>query len=118
MQVFRDRFEAGRKLAEALSRYAKRDDVTVLALARGGVPVGSELANALEAPLDVFLVKRLVAPGDDGMTLGAIATGGIRILNFSVVNGFDYTESEIEAIEAKARRELALADRDYRGGRG
>lgn len=118
MQVFRDRFEAGRKLAEALSHYAKRQDVTVLALPRGGVPVGSELANALELPLDVFLVKRLVAPGDDGLTLGAIATGGIRILNFSVVNGFDYTESEIEAIEAKARREIALADREYRADRG
>lgn len=119
MKTFRDRFEAGRKLAGPLSRYAGDPDVVVLALPKGGVPVGSELADELEVPLDVFLVRRLVSsPDEHGMTLGAIAIGGVRILNFSVVNGFDFTESEVDAIEGKARRELALAEREYRPGRG
>ena len=82
---FRDRTQAGRLLAERLGEYARRDDVVVLALPRGGVPVAYEVASALEAPLDVFLVRKLGVPGHEEHALGAIATGGIRVLNTPVV---------------------------------
>ena len=83
-QRFRDRAHAGRLLAERLRDYAGRDDVVVLGLPRGGVPVGYEIAGALDAPLDVFLVRKLGVPGHEEHALGAIATGGIRVLNTPV----------------------------------
>ena len=83
--LFRDRTDAGRQLAEELSGYADRQEVTVLALPRGGVPVAYEVARALGAPLDIFLVRKLGVPGQEELTMGAIATGGVRVVNESVV---------------------------------
>jgi putative phosphoribosyl transferase len=82
---FRDRTEAGRLLAEQLRRYAGRDDVVVLALPRGGVPVAFEVSRALDAPLHVFLVRKLGVPGHEELALGAIATGGVRVLNKQLI---------------------------------
>src|SRR5438132_8917599 len=84
--LFRDRSEAGRRLAEKLAAYANRPDVLVLALPRGGVPVAYEVARALKAPLDVFLVRKLGVPGHEELAMGAIATGGVRVLNDEVVS--------------------------------
>ena len=114
---FRDRTQAGRLLAERLGEYARRDDVVVLALPRGGVPVAYEVASALEAPLDVFLVRKLGVPGHEEHALGAIATGGIRVLNTPVVESLNLPAEWIEAIDAKARRELRRREQAYRGDR-
>src|SRR4030088_547412 len=83
--LFRDRREAGRSLAAKLAAYANRPDVIVLGLPRGGVPVAYEVARALDAPLDVFLVRKLGVPGHEELALGAIATGGVRVINHDVV---------------------------------
>ena len=114
---FRDRAEAGRTLAERLSDYAGRDDVVVLALPRGGVPVGFEVARALDAPLDVFLVRKLGVPGHEELAFGAIATGGTRVLNEQVVRSLDIPPEWIEAIDAKEMAELERRERAYRGDR-
>src|SRR3979411_3115830 len=90
---FRDRTEAGRLLAERLSRYAGRDDVVVLGLPRGGVPVAYEVAKALGAPLDVFVVRKLGVPGHEEFAMGAIASGGVRVLNDDVVDGLDIPQA-------------------------
>src|SRR5687767_6565590 len=82
---FRDRRDAGRQLAERLLAYAKRPDVLVLALPRGGVPVAYEVAEALDVPLDIFLVRKLGVPGHEEFAMGAIASGGVRVLNEEVV---------------------------------
>ena len=95
--IFRDRYDAGRKLAEKLSEYAGREDVLVLALPRGGVPVAYEVAAKLEAPLDVFLVRKLGVPGREELAMGAIASGGIRVLNDEVVRLLDIPEPVIES---------------------
>ena len=116
-QRFRDRAQAGRLLAERLRDYAGRDDVVVLALPRGGVPVGYEIARALDAPLDVFLVRKLGVPGHEEHALGAIATGGIRILNTQLVESLNLPAEWIEAIDAKERRELQRREQTYRGDR-
>jgi erythromycin esterase-like protein/predicted phosphoribosyltransferase len=116
-QRFRDRAQAGRLLAERLGDYAGRDDVVVLALPRGGVPVAYEIASALEAPLDVFLVRKLGVPGHEEYALGAIATGGIRVLNTPVVESLNLPAEWIEAIDAKERRELQRREQAYRGDR-
>src|SRR5262245_62907565 len=95
---FHDRREAGRLLAEKLAAYANRSDVLVLALPRGGVPVASEVACALGAPLDVFLVRKLGIPGYEELAMGAVATGGVRVLNDEVVSGLhipDYVIDEV-----------------------
>ena len=84
---FRDRRDAGRRLARALARYAGRPDVLVLALPRGGVPVAYEVARALEVPWDVFLVRKLGVPGHEELAMGALATGGVRLFNEDVVHG-------------------------------
>src|SRR5213595_234771 len=101
---FRERVEAGRVLAQGLSEYAGRDDVIVLALPRGGVPVGYEVARALGAPLDVFLVRKLGVPGYEELAMGAIASGGVRVLNPEVVRRLSIPEQTIDAVE---REELA-----------
>jgi erythromycin esterase-like protein/predicted phosphoribosyltransferase len=119
MQVrrFRDRAEAGRLVAERLRKFAGRDDVVVLGLPRGGVPVAFEIARALDAPLDVFLVRKLGVPGHEELAFGAIATGGTRVLNKQVVESLRIPTESIEAIDAKERRELERRERAYRGDR-
>jgi erythromycin esterase-like protein/predicted phosphoribosyltransferase len=113
---FRDRTEAGRLLAEPLRTYAGRDDVVVLALPRGGVPVAYEVARALDAPLDVYLVRKLGVPGHEEMAMGAIASGGTRVLNKHVIEGLNVPREWIEAVDAKERRELERREQLYRGG--
>src|SRR5437867_6844011 len=103
---FRDRREAGRLLGERLSRYAGRDDVLVLGLPRGGVPVAYEVARALHAPLDVFVVRKLGLPGQDELAMGAIATGGVRVLNRSVVGSLGVPRDVIDEVTAREREEL------------
>ena len=96
-QRFRNRTDAGRRLAEKLAAYADRPDVLVLALPRGGVPVGFEVARALGAPFDVFLVRKLGVPGYEELAMGAVATGGVRVLNDEIVRGLGISEHEIDA---------------------
>jgi erythromycin esterase-like protein/adenine/guanine phosphoribosyltransferase-like PRPP-binding protein len=112
---FRDRTEAGELLADELRQYAGRDDVLVLGLPRGGVLVGFEVAQALDAPLDVFLVRKLGVPGHEELAFGAIATGGTRVLHKQVVESLTIPPEWIEAIDAKERRELERRERIYRG---
>jgi predicted phosphoribosyltransferase len=117
MRRFRDRTEAGRVLAEKLAAYAHRPDVIVLALPRGGVPVAYEVARALEAPLDVFLVRKLGLPGHEELAMGAIATGGVRVLNDQVVRALRIPDYVIDAVAAWENQELARRERLYRGDR-
>jgi predicted phosphoribosyltransferase len=114
---FRDRVDAGRVLAEELARYADRPDVLVLALPRGGVPVGFEVARRLRAPLDVFVVRKLGVPGHEELAMGAIASGGVRLLNDGVVAVAGVSDAEIEAATARETRELIRRERLYRGDR-
>jgi predicted phosphoribosyltransferase len=114
---FRDRAEAGRVLAEHLRRYAGRDDVVVLGLPRGGVPVAYEVADQLGAPLDVFLVRKLGVPGHEELAFGAIASGGTRVLNRELVEQLRLTPAIIDAIETRERRELERRERAYRDDR-
>jgi putative phosphoribosyl transferase len=114
---FRDRREAGRLLGAALAAYANRPDVLVLALPRGGVPVAYEVARALGAPLDVFLVRKLGVPGQAELAMGAIASGGVRVINDELVRALRIPDYMIEAIVAKEQQELARRERLYRGDR-
>jgi putative phosphoribosyl transferase len=114
---FRDRTEAGQLLARKLRRYANRSDIIVLALPRGGVPVAYEVAKALRAPLDVFLVRKLGVPGQEELAMGAIATGGIRVLNEDVVRELKIPPRVIVSVAAKETHELERRERLYRGGR-
>jgi len=114
---FRNRTDAGRQLAEKLAAYANRPDVLVLALPRGGGPVAFELARAFGAPLDVFLVRKLGVPGYEELAMGAVATGGVRVLNDEIVRGLGISEHEIDAVVARELRELSRRDRLYRGDR-
>src|ERR1700741_2922676 len=98
---FRDRREAGRFLATKLAVYAKRPDVLVLALPRGGVPVAYEVARALDAPLDIFLVRKLGIPGHEELAMGAVGTGGVRVLNDQVVGGLRIPDYVIDAVAAR-----------------
>jgi predicted phosphoribosyltransferase len=115
--VFANRQEAGAALAARLSEYAGRHDVVVLALPRGGVPVAAEVARALAAPLDIFVVRKLGVPGYRELAMGAIASGGIRVLNHEVVDGLRIPESVIQTVAADEGRELARRESAYRGGR-
>jgi erythromycin esterase-like protein/predicted phosphoribosyltransferase len=114
---FRDRAEAGRVLAERLGGYAGREDVVVLGLPRGGVPVAHEVASALDAPLDVYVVRKLGLPGHEELGFGAIATGGVRVLNKELIERLRLPSEWVEAIDAKERRELERRERAYRGER-
>jgi len=114
---FRDRREAGRFLAQKLAAYANRPGVIVLALPRGGVLVAYEVAAALHAPLDVFLVRKLGVPGLEEHAMGAIASGGVRVLNEEVVQWLGIAPSLIEAAAAREEQELARRERIYRGDR-
>jgi putative phosphoribosyl transferase len=112
-----DRVHAGRRLAEALAPYAGRPNLLVLALPRGGVPVGYEVAQALGAPLDVFLVRKLGLPGHEEYAMGALASGGIRVLNDEVVGSLRIPESVIDAVTVRETVELERRERAYRGDR-
>src|SRR4030081_294637 len=103
--LFEDRFEAGRVLAAKLSQFANRPDVVVLALPRGGVPVGFEVAKALNVPLDVFVVRKLGLPGHEELAMGAIASGGIRVLNEDVAQALGIPPEVIDAVAAKEQKE-------------
>lgn len=113
---FHDRFHAGRVLARYLELYARRPDVLVLALPRGGVPVAFEVARALRAPLDVFLVRKLGAPGHEELAMGAIA-GGARLINRAVVEALGVTEQQLDTVIRTEERELERRERLYGGGR-
>ena len=115
---FRDRAHAGRVLAAALARYAHRRDVIVLALPRGGVPVGCEVARALGVPLDVFVVRKLGVPGHEELAMGAIASGGVRLLNEDVVALAGVSEEAIDEVAAREAAEIRRRERVYRGDRG
>jgi predicted phosphoribosyltransferase len=112
--LFRDRSDAGRVLADKLAHYADHRDVLVLALPRGGVPVAYEVARALHAPLDVFLVRKLGVPGREELAMGAIASGGVRVLNEDVVRALDLPDDVIETAAAAEQRELARREQAYR----
>jgi putative phosphoribosyl transferase len=114
---FQDRTHAGRRLAAELAPYAGRPNLLVLALPRGGVPVGFEVAQALRAPLDVFLVRKLGLPGHEELAMGAIASGGIRVLNPDVVQMLRVPEHVIDAVAEREQRELERRERAYRGDR-
>jgi putative phosphoribosyl transferase len=114
---FRDRTEAGRRLAEVLAPYAGRPNLLVLALPRGGVPVGYEVARALHAPLDVMLVRKLGVPGHEELAMGAIASGGVRIVSQDVVSMLGIDEREMAAVAAVEEEELRRRERLYRDGK-
>jgi predicted phosphoribosyltransferase len=111
---FVNRIEAGRLLAKKLHAYANRSDVIVLALPRGGVPVAYEVARALGAPLDVFLVRKLGVPGQEELAMGAIATGNVRVLNEDIVNYLEIPGEWIDKVAAREQRELARRENLYR----
>src|SRR6266851_5987589 len=115
MRAFSNRAEAGRLLAEKLEKYAGRQDVIVLGLPRGGVPVAYEVARALSAPLDVFLVRKLGVPGHEELAMGALASGGLRVLNRAVVDRLGITDQQIDLAAGLEGRVLAHRERDYRG---
>ena len=117
MMQFRNRIEAGRLLAGRLIQYANRRDVLVLALPRGGVPVGYEIAQALNVPLDVFVVRKLGVPGHEELAMGAISSGGVRVLNGGVIEGLGIPDDVIDAVAARELRELERRERAYRGER-
>jgi putative phosphoribosyl transferase len=114
---FQDRHDAGRQLAVELHAYANRPDVIVLALPRGGVPVGFEVATALDAPLDVFVVRKLGLPWEEEVAMGAIASGGVRVLDSDLIRAARVSQAEVERVTAIERAELARRERQYRGER-
>lgn len=116
-RIFRDRTEAGQRLAQQLLSYAHRPDVLVLGLPRGGVPVAFEIARALQAPLDVMLVRKLGVPGQEELAMGAIASGGRRVLNEEVVQGLGIPQRVIETITAREQQELVRRECLYRDDR-
>lgn len=115
--IFRDRTDAGKYLAAKLAKYANRPDVLILALPRGGVPVAYEVAKQLGAPLDVFLVRKLGVPGYEELAMGALASGGVRVINEDVVRQLDIPAEVIDAVAETEQRELERRERAYRGDR-
>jgi putative phosphoribosyl transferase len=113
--IFKDRVDAGRLLATQLKEYANQPDLLVLGLPRGGVPVAFEVARALKAPLDVFLVRKLGVPGHEELAMGAIASGGIRILNDMVVKGLNIANEAINQVTERELNELQRRERQYQG---
>ncbi len=116
-RAFANRTEAGRLLAEKLEKYANRNDVIVLGLPRGGVPVAYEVAKRLQVPLDVFIVRKLGVPGFEELAAGAIASGSVRVLNEDVMRAIPYGDAAIEAVTAKETVELQRREQIYREGR-
>jgi putative phosphoribosyl transferase len=117
MMVFTDRVEAGRMLAERLKAYSNRKDVTVLGIPRGGVPVAFEIAEALGAQLDVFVARKLGVPGQEELAFGAIASGGVRVLDPEIVGALGISNFDIEEVTVRERKELERRERLYRGVR-
>lgn len=114
---YKDRTDAGKQLAERLAPYKDKADVIVLGLPRGGVPVAYEVASALHAPLDVYLVRKLGAPGQEELAMGAIATGGVMLLNHDVIRELDISDEIIRAISMREWQEMARREGLYRGDR-
>ena len=117
IMLFRDRVDAGQQLAALLGAYANRIDVIVLALPRGGVPVGAQVALALSVPLHVFLVRKLGVPGREELAMGAIASGGVRVLNEDVIDTMGISSDQIEAVAEFEAAELIRREQLYREGR-
>jgi len=115
--IFANRKEAGQKLAQRLRKYTNRGDVIVLGAPRGGVPVAFEIATDLKAPLDVFVLRKLGVPGREELAFGAIASGGVRILNRDIVEGLGITGLDIERVTRAENQELERRERAYRGGK-
>jgi putative phosphoribosyl transferase len=116
-RTFPNRVEAGRQLAQKLEKYAGRDDVIVLGLPRGGVPVANEVAKHLGAPLDVFIVRKLGVPGFEELAAGAIASGGVRVLNEDVMRAIPHADQAIETVTARETAELHRREQLYREDR-
>lgn len=116
--LFKDRVDAGRTLAARLDAYVHRTDVLVLGLPRGGVPVAFEVAQALDTPLDVFVVRKLGVPGHEELAMGAIASGGVCVLNDNVVGPLRIPNDVIEWVSARERAELERREQAYRSDRG
>jgi putative phosphoribosyl transferase len=114
--IFKDRREAGRALAAMLERYAGRDDLLILALPRGGVPVAFEIAHALGAPLDIFLVRKLGVPGHEELAMGAIAAGGTTVLGEDLILELGITQRAVTEVIAREQKELERRERRYRAG--
>lgn len=117
MRLYRDRSEAGQVLATRLMKYVGSQDVLVLALPRGGVPVAFEVAKALHAPLDVFVVRKLGVPGHEELAMGAIATGDVRVINLEVVHMLNIPDAVIDAVAAREQQELLRREQLCRDGR-
>ena len=115
--LYRDRVDAGQTLAKKLREYADRADVLVLGLARGGIPVAYEVASALNASLDVFLVRKLGVPGQEELAMGAIASGGVRVLNDDVLRHLSLGADDVDRVASLETQELARREREYRGER-
>src|SRR5882724_1469376 len=115
--IFRDRFDAGRFLARRLKRIVQDENLMVLALPRGGVPVGFEVAQALHADLDVFLVRKLGVPGHEELAMGAIASGGTRVLSESLIQNLRITEDQVEEVSEREQHELERREQAFRRGR-
>jgi predicted phosphoribosyltransferase len=115
--IYRNRIEAGRVLAEHLRHFRDHPKAIVLALPRGGVPVGFEIASSLHLPFDVFLVRKLGTPGHSELAMGAIASGGVRVINNSVVNSMGVSQDEINAVAQREQQELERREHMYRGDR-
>ena len=112
---FRDRRAAGRAVAARLAGYAGREDVVILALPRGGVPLGFEIATALQLPLDILLVRKLGVPGHEELAMGAIASGGIEVFNRSLIDSLGISGEQIETVRRREQRELERREQAYRG---
>jgi predicted phosphoribosyltransferase len=117
IMIYRDRADAGRELARKLTAYNDRSDVLVLALPRGGVPVACEVASTLRVPLDVFVVRKLGTPGQPELAMGAIASGGVRVLNRDVVEALGIPDWKIEEVATSESEELKRREQQYRGSR-
>ena len=115
--TFIDRADAGRRLAEKLSGYRNRPDVVVLGIPRGGVPVALEVAKRLSAPLDIFLLRKLGVPGHEELAFGAIASGGVRLLDQEVISGLRISNEDIEHVTSAELEELKRREKAYRGER-
>ena len=115
MEKYRNRQKAGKILASLLNKYTKQNDILVLALPRGGVPVGFEIAKELHAPLDVFIVRKLGVPGHDELAMGAIAMGGVTVFNDEIISDLDISPADIQMVIQKEQQELKRRETTYRG---
>jgi len=115
--IFKDRSDAGKRLGNAMARFKGRSDLLILALPRGGVPVAYEVAKNLDAPLDVFIVRKLGVPGHEELAMGAVASGGLRVLNQDVITKLGIPTEQIERVCIKEEREIARRSAVYRGGK-